>query len=384
MYRFGLDAADDGRWQALLRYPDLSQTTLRQLIKKGWTPERILAWDDGARPPLGHGEMDATLLPELAGVIRRAKPYCLPLWIKPAQAVALVTYQDPEYPPLLRECADAPALLFVLGRLEVLSRSALAIVGTRKPSLDGIRGSRDFARAFAQAGVIVVSGLARGIDAEAHRACLQAGGETIAVMGTGIDTIYPSKHCGLAREIAEQGALVSEFLPGSGPQRSHFPRRNRTLSGLALGTLVIEAGRPSGTLLTAASAAEQGRDVFCLPWSLYHPGGAGCRYLLGDGAHLALSPDDVLLECGLTPNNRPLAQQLALPVESVDRAVPGAAPISSALSEVVLAGLGDGTHTLDALLSVTGASAAQLKAELTKLELLGMVGLSPKGYQRIR
>jgi len=201
---------------------------------------------------------------------------------------------DADYPALLAECSDAPCVLFGRGDASVLTKPAIAIVGSRQPSLDGRLLAEKFAHDLASAGFVVVSGLATGIDAAAHRGAIKAGGETVAVVATGIDMTYPRSNVNLCEEIANNGAVVSQFLPASAPKKHHFPRRNRTLSGLALATVVIEAGVPSGTLITATAAAEQGRDVFALPWSVNHSGGEGCLRLLMDGALMAVSPVDVI------------------------------------------------------------------------------------------
>ena len=219
---------------------------------------------------------------------------------------------DKEYSPLLAECSDAPCVLFGCGDASVLTKPAIAIVGSRQPSLDGCLLAEQFAYELAQAGFVIVSGLAAGIDAWAHQGAIKAGGETIAVVATGIDTTYPRSNRALCEDIVNNGAIVSQFLPASAPKKHHFPRRNRTLSGLALATVVIEAGVPSGTLITATAAAEQGRDVFALPWSINHSGGSGCLELLMDGALMAVSPVDVIRAvnwchpCIEAPRHRPL------------------------------------------------------------------------------
>lgn len=206
----------------------------------------------------------------------------------------LVTLTAPHYPPLLSECSDAPACLFGLGDFGCFDAPAIAIVGSRRPSLDGLRLAETFAYELARAGFVIVSGLAQGIDTAAHKGALSAGGRTIAVMATGIDSIYPAINRGLSADIANAGALVTEFLPGSAPKRHHFRRRNRTISGMSIATVVIEAGVPSGTLITATAAAEQGRDVYALPWSINHDQGEGCLKLLLEGAALATCPQDVI------------------------------------------------------------------------------------------
>ena len=200
----------------------------------------------------------------------------------------------PQYSPLLAECQDAPSFLFGLGDPSCFDFPAIAIVGSRRPSLDGLKLAERFAFELAQAGFVIVSGLAQGVDTAAHKGALAAGGRTIAVMATGIDTVYPAANRQLSFDIAASGAVVTEFFPGSAPKRHHFRRRNRTISGLSIATVVIEAGVPSGTLITATAAAEQGRDVYALPWSINHKQGEGCLKLLLEGALLATDPQDVI------------------------------------------------------------------------------------------
>ena len=220
--------------------------------------------------------------------IRQAKSPPLP------KSAWLLGQTAPQYSPLLAECQDAPPFLFGLGDPSCFDCPAIAIVGSRRPSLDGLKLAERFAFELAQAGFVIVSGLAQGVDTAAHKGALAAGGRTIAVMATGIDTVYPSANRALSAGIAESGAVVTEFLPGSAPKRHHFRRRNRTISGLSIATVVIEAGVPSGTLITATAAAEQGRDVYALPWSINHKQGEGCLKLLLEGAMLATDPQDII------------------------------------------------------------------------------------------
>lgn len=220
--------------------------------------------------------------------IRQAKSPPLP------KSAWLLGQTAPQYSPLLAECQDAPSFLFGLGDPSCFDCPAIAIVGSRRPSLDGLKLAERFAFELAQAGFVIVSGLAQGVDTAAHKGALAAGGRTIAVMATGIDTVYPSANRALSAGIAESGAVVTEFLPGSAPKRHHFRRRNRTISGLSIATVVIEAGVPSGTLITATAAAEQGRDVYALPWSINHKQGEGCLKLLLEGAMLATDPQDII------------------------------------------------------------------------------------------
>jgi DNA processing protein len=217
----------------------------------------------------------------------------------------LVTWGSPAYPVLLEKIDDPPAALFVKGNADLLWRPQIAVVGSRNPTAGGLDNARDFARELSARGLTVTSGLASGIDSAAHGAALGAAGKTIAVLGTGADQVYPASSRTIAGLIGEQGALVSGFPLGSPPRRAHFPARNRIISGLSLGTLVIEAGVKSGSLITARLAAEQGREVFALPGSIHNPMSKGCHKLIRGGARLVETADEILEELV------PLAGQLA-------------------------------------------------------------------------
>jgi len=203
---------------------------------------------------------------------------------------------DDDYPELLTQLRDPPQLLYVKGNREALHLPALAIVGSRNPTDGGARNAFDFARHLAKCGFCIVSGLAQGIDAAAHRGALDAGAVTVAILGNGIDSIYPPSNRELAEEIIKKGAVVSEYPPGTPPMRPYFPQRNRLISGLSLGTLVVEAARRSGSLITARLSSEQGREVFALPGSIHNPLARGCHALLRDGAKLVESADDIMAE----------------------------------------------------------------------------------------
>ena len=216
-----------------------------------------------------------------------------------AGGASTVAIDDEHYPPLLREIHDPPAQLYVLGDPALLLTPQLAVVGSRGATSAGLRLARDLSGQLSAAGLLVGSGLALGIDTAAHEGALQSGGRTVAVMATGIDQVYPHRNRALARRIAAAGCLVSEFPPGTPPRRHHFPKRNRIISGMALGVVVVEAALPSGSLITAGAALEQGRDVFALPWSPLHEGGLGCLQLLRDGAKMVRAVDDILEELGV-------------------------------------------------------------------------------------
>jgi DNA processing protein len=224
----------------------------------------------------------------------------------------LLAWGDDAYPAMLREIPAPPLLLYVNGDAGLLQLPALAIIGSRNPTQGGARNAREFARHLAAQGFMIVSGMAQGIDAEAHRGALDARGKTVAFLGTGIDRVYPAVNRDLAHEIAARGALVTEYPLGAAPERWHFPERNRLISGLALGTLVVEAARRSGSLITARLAGEQGREIFALPGSIHNPLSRGCHRLIRQGAKLVENADDILAELRpLVGHMRAVAEQPA-------------------------------------------------------------------------
>jgi DNA processing protein len=288
----------------------------------------------------------------------------------PGETRDVIVIGDPRYPQALLETADPPLLIYVRGRLELLSKPALAIVGSRNPTPQGLENARAFAAHLAQAGWSIVSGLALGIDGAAHEGALEAGGTTVAVVGTGLDRIYPARHRGLAQRIAAQGVLVSEFAIGTPALPPNFPIRNRIIAGLTRGTLVVEAALNSGSLITARMANEAGRDVFAIPGSIHSPQSRGCHLLIKQGAKLVDRASDIL-------------EELA-PVTGARSSSTGEVPASPAMKDPVLDALGYEPMSLDELIARTGRSAAELSARLLDLELEGRVARSPgQLFQRI-
>lgn len=288
----------------------------------------------------------------------------------------LVTWFDADYPSLLREIPDPPAALFVMGERRLLMQPQLAMVGSRNASAGGRENAQAFARELAHAGLVITSGLALGVDGAAHRGALEAGAPTVAVMGTGLDRVYPARHRELAHDIAAHGALVSEFPFGTPPRPENFPIRNRIVSGLSLGVLVVEAAERSGALITARLASEQGREVFAIPGSIHSPLSRGCHRLIRQGAKLVETARDILEELG------PLAS-LVLP-----QAVPAnssyAAETLPAPAQQLLACLGHDPVTVDALVERSGLTADTVSSMLLLLELHGLVASGPGGsYQRL-
>jgi DNA processing protein len=379
-HQFGLDAQADARWIALTQMIERGAGWLDQVLQRWPSPESILG--DTELSSSGHSETNGRPADwaSLQGMIDSASPNQLLRCLPKSSSLYLVTIRDPFYPPLLAECGDRPPFLFVQGDLDSLRSSTLSVVGTRKPSLDGQRAATDLTHAAVALGLTVVSGLALGIDGVAHQAALSAKGNTIAVLPSGLDQIYPSRHRRLATNIAESGAVVSEFPLGTPPRKHHFHRRNRTLSGFSQATLVIEAGRPSGTLITASAAADQGRDVMTLPWSIYHPEGAGCRYLLDVGAMLIQSPEDLAHCLDLRAPDQPMTQTMA----SHASAVPAQFQTLPLDQRQILSLLGRESHRAETLALRLDWDMDRCLACLSALEVQGWINKGPKGYSAMR
>lgn len=291
-------------------------------------------------------------------------------WARAAEAVGaqLLSIDQEHYPPLLRLIHDPPPRLYVKGDPAALLAPQLAVVGSRRASPAALRATDILCSQAVGAGLQICSGLARGIDGAAHRGALRAGGRSVAVMATGIDRIYPVRHGTLAGELQQQGCLVTEFPPGTPPRREHFPRRNRIISGLSLGVLVVEAALPSGSLITAGAALEQGREVFALPWSILHPGGAGCLRLIRDGAKMVQGIGDILEELDALCA---LQRELASPAGDIP-----------AVDHPLLSCIGFEAVSLDELVRFSGQSVSQLLVQLSALELEGLVARCAGGYIR--
>lgn len=279
----------------------------------------------------------------------------------------LLTWEDSHYPGLLKEIHDPPAVLYAAGDLHCLQKPMLSMVGTRKPSVSGKETALNFARELASRQITIVSGLAHGIDAYAHSGCLATKGSTIAVMGTGINTIYPRAHYDLASKIRKHGLLLTEFPLNTSPNAGHFPRRNRIISGLSLFTLVVEAAIKSGSLITARLALEQNRDVLAIPGSIHNPQASGCHYLLQQGAKLITSVQDVLDEMGVEKKaSETSPRKLSLATNN----------------ENLVKCFGFEITTIDQLVERSGNSVETVTSELAQLELQGVVKAVPGGYFR--
>lgn len=348
-------------WLRLTLIPGIGGETQRKLLAAFGLPEAIFAAGRLATRSIVGDRADLLFDFDPSEDIDRSIAWAS----QPGQHI--ITLADEAYPKALLEIADPPNLLYVRGNPALLQKRGLAMVGSRNATPQGIQTAENFARALAGKGLCIVSGLALGIDAAAHRGALAAGGETIAVIGTGADRIYPARNKELALAIAEHGAIVSEFPLGTPAIASNFPRRNRIISGLSRGVLVVEAAPESGSLITARLAAEQGREVFAIPGSIHSPVARGCHKLIKQGAKLVETAADILDELGnfTAPTRTEIATQ-----ESVE--------------DPILAAIGHDPCSLDDLAQRTGLSADQLLPDLLTLELAGRIATLPGNrYQRL-
>ena len=294
-------------------------------------------------------------------------------WLEQSDTHHIVTYQDPRYPTLLKQTKQPPLLLFVKGEPQLLAQQQLAMVGSRTPTPTGRKVAQSFAAELSQQGYVITSGMARGIDSESHKGALQAGGLTIAVLGHGLEQVYPASNKALAQQIAEQGALVSEYFPDVQARAEWFPQRNRIVVGLSIGTIVVEAGLKSGTLISANLAAEYSRDVFAVPGSVYSPQSRGCHQLIQQGAKLVTNVADILEEwhffgksCLKVEVEQEKSQQTDL------------------FACQLLANVGDEVTAVDLIAQRAGLAIADANIALLQLELAGEVAAVPGGYIRVR
>lgn len=330
------------------------------LLKAFGSPEAALTARPAQREPyLTPAAAFALARPDAARVDAALK------WLSAADR-EVVTWEDRAYPAALLQIADPPPLLYTIGERSLLQCAAVAIVGSRNATPQGRADAEAFAEALSAAGLAIVSGLALGIDGAAHRGGLRGAGRTIAVIGTGPDRVYPARHRDLAHAIATNGLIVSEFPPGTPPIKGNFPRRNRVISGLARGLLVVEATLSSGSLITARLAGEQGREVFAIPGSIHSPFARGCHKLIRDGAKLVETAQDVLEELGLGPTPTGASCAAHSAPANLD-------------SERVLTALCADTLDVDSIVARSGLPVAEVTAMLTHLELEGRVAATAGG-----
>jgi DNA processing protein len=357
-------------WFQLLETPGLGRAGARRLLAACGSPAAVLASPLVTLRQLA-GDTIAQALSELPPLFEARLAEAM-AWRAASPRHHVLALGDAAWPPLLLQTADPPLLLYVDGELSCLQQPGIAIVGSRQASAQGRDNARAFALALGRQGYWTVSGLAQGIDAAAHEGALASPAGTIAVVGTGLDRVYPPAHKDLARRIAERGAVLSEYPPGTPPLPEHFPQRNRIIASLSLGTLVVEAALRSGSLITARLASEAGREVYAVPGSIHAPQSRGCHALLKQGAKLVESADDILEEL---QGPRALPRQASLLQDEAARGTDSADPVLDAL--------GPDPVTLDALLARTGWPTAEMNARLLELELEGRVARLPGGlFQR--
>ena len=385
-----MDHDELGAWLRLTLTPGIGNGAARRLLARFGLPQAIFQQTEAA--------LQLCVPAAQAKALRGIPQGWEALWQTTAQwlasaapqgpARAIVSLGDLRYPQALLDTEDPPLLLYLMGPALLLehqpfpSDRCLAVVGSRNPTAQGAENARLFARALCGAGLTIVSGLALGVDAAAHEGALEAAtsagtmAATIAVVGTGLDRVYPRKNLDLAHRIAAHGLIVSEYPLGTPPLPGNFPKRNRIISGLSQGTLVVEAALASGSLITARLAAEQGREVFAIPGSIHAPQSRGCHALIRQGAKLVESAQDVLEELKIPATTVP-----GLPHEGVN--APGAAA-SDETEDPVLAALGYDPMGLDALIARTGMDASTLQVALLELELDGRIARLPGGlFQRV-
>ena len=366
-----IDRDELAAWLRLLETPGIGRDSARKLLSAFGSPEAVLrATASAHRGVAGAAVAQALAAPDKNVDALIAKTLA---WLEAEPQVrTVIVLGDPAYPAALLETADPPLLLYAQGRLAALEPPSIAIVGSRNPTPQGVDNARAFAEHLSHSGLLVVSGLALGIDAAAHEGALAGPAGTIAVVGTGLDQVYPRRNAKLAQRIVEQGLMLSEYSLGTPPLPPNFPVRNRIIAGLSRGTLVVEAALQSGSLITARLASEAGRDVYAIPGSIHAPQSRGCHALLKQGAKLVDAAQDILEDLRM-----PSSLRVAVPSKE-----PGAAALPA--SDPLLDALGYDPVALEALVARTGWSAAQLNIKLLELELDGQVARLPgQLFQRI-
>lgn len=350
-------------WLGLSLTRGLGGEGARRLLTEFGSPDAVLSASVGSLRSIVNADVASELSKGVSDeVISPALD-----WLEDDQN-HIVTLGDSDYPQALLNIPDPPLLLYVKGRLDMLNRTAFAIVGSRNATPQGTNNAEEFSRVLSEANLCIISGMAHGIDAAAHRGALCGAGSSIAVVGTGLDKVYPAANRELAHALAGQGALISEFPLGTPPLAANFPRRNRLISGMSIGCLVVEASLQSGSLITARLAMEQGRDVFAIPGSIHSPQSRGCHALIKQGAKLVETARDILEE---------LSGQLAPPGRSQDTT---GEPQGSGLLELI----GFDPVSVDSLCMRSGLTVSQLSAMLLTLELDGRITALPGGlFQRI-
>ena len=361
-------------WLLLSFMPGLGPIKTQRLLQCFGSPERIvLAPQQELRQVLSEKIADNFSSPSTQQKIKRQLQQTQH-WYESSEAHHIITLDSQLYPKLLKELPDAPVVLYVIGNPSLLQEPQVGVVGSRRPTPSGNRVAKEFSEQLARSGLVITSGMAMGIDGAAHQGALSSYGGTIAVLGTGVDQVYPVRHKSIYSLIAANGALVSEFPLGTTPFAGNFPKRNRIISGLSLGVLVVEAALESGSLISARMAAEQGREVFAVPGSVINPLSKGCHKLIRDGAVLVESADDILME--LAPQ---LQQQMQLP----DLSSAVQQKVSDPLRLKVVESMGYDVISIDDLSDICGIPCQELSVLLTDMELDGVIEATPGGFIRL-
>jgi len=345
--------------------PTLNKRTLLKLLSYHSIEQLLqLSRDQLQAYGLKEAQITALLKPDLKLIESNLS------WLDNSPENQIICYDSPHYPPLLKEISNPPLLLYLQGNISLLSTPQIAIVGSRSCTPYGQEKAYQFAQQLSAAGFTITSGLAIGIDGFAHQGTIDKQGETIAILGTGLDNVYPKRHLKLARQIKENGLLVSEFWPNAAAFPSNFPRRNRIISGLSLGVLVIEASIRSGSLITARYALEQNRDVFALPGSIDNTEACGCHQLIQQGAKLVMNAQDIYDEFS----------HLSLAACSADQQATTLATPPHPLLKYIDFHL----TTLEQLLDRSGFDVASLQNQLIELEITGRITVTAQGYIKLR
>lgn len=352
---------------ALHRCRGLGDSARLRLLQYCPDPLQLFNLDAGQFSELG---ISAACVTELRALFNDESAVRLAESLQQA-GVDILPISDERYPALLKEIVDPPPFLYIKGQWHALARPQLAIVGSRQTSAQGCENAFRFASALASAGLVVTSGLALGIDTAAHRGALAGGGLTVAVLGTGIDVLYPRQNRDLLESITSAGAVISELPPGSGPLRHHFPRRNRIISGMSVGVLVVEAALRSGSLITARCALEQGREVFAIPGSIHSPSSRGCHELIRQGAKLVDDASHILEEFGAWTSVAAVSEEGEQPEELNE------------LEQTLLKAIGFDPVDIDTLQLRANLPVQQLASGLMMLEIKGLVENKAGQYQRI-
>ena len=371
-----MERAELTAWLRLTLTPGVGNDTARKLLAAFGSAEAVFEQSEAALRQLGSDKLVRAITVEplkLPDLLQATVD-----WLAGGDDRAVAPIGNAHYPAALLNIEDPPLVLYMLGSQLNMAQAAinnvalnLAIVGSRNPTPQGEANARQFAKAFAEQGLCIVSGLALGVDGAAHDGALLGGGQTIAVVGTGLDRVYPKKHLALAHRIAANGLIISEFPIGTPPLTANFPKRNRIISGLSVGTLVVEAALKSGSLITARLASEQGKDVFAIPGSIHSPQSRGCHYLIKQGAKLVETAQDVMEELKI-----PLSSMTPMMDDDDEYQPEGDASFLSALGFDIV--------SLDALQARTGLPTPELQAKLLELELDGFVTRLPGGlFQRM-